>query len=121
MVHGQCRHAQRHGQPRGEARAGKQCAGQPRPGGVGNGIDVGLGAAGLGQHLLQQGGKPADVIARSQLGNDAAVILVHRHLRMHRMGEQTARAVVQGEAGFVAGRFNAQYQHCGKFYFDKHP
>jgi hypothetical protein len=36
---------------------------------------------------------------------------MHRHLRVQRMPKQTARAVVEGHARFVAGSLNAQYQH----------
>ena len=51
------------------------------------------------------------MVARGQFRHHAAVGLVHRHLRMHGMGEQAALRVVEGDAGFVAGGFDAEDKH----------
>ncbi len=56
-----------------------------------------------------------DVVARGELGHHAAVRLVHRHLRMQRVGQQAASAVVEREAGLVAGGFDAEYDARSSF------
>ena len=67
--------------------------------------------ASVAQYALGQRHDAPHVIARGELGHDAAVDRVHRHLRVQRMREQTAARVVDGKAGFVAGRFDAECEH----------
>ena len=110
MVHAQRRYAQRKAQPIGDAGADQQRAGKSRALRVGDAVEVGKRSAGLAQHRFGQRHHPTDVVARGELGHDSAVGLVHRHLRMQRMGEQAASAVVQREPGLVAGGFYAEYE-----------
>jgi hypothetical protein len=65
----------------------------------------------LGQHPLQQRDQAPDVVARCQFRHHAAIGLVHRHLGMHRMAEQAAPGIVERDAGFVAGGFDAEHFH----------
>ena len=51
------------------------------------------------------------MIARRKLRDNAAVRLVHRHLRVQRVREQPALRVIYREAGFVAGRFDSEDKH----------
>ena len=52
------------------------------------------------------------MVARGELGNHAAVGLVHRRLRMHRVRDQPAGVtVVKGDAGVVARGLDAEDQH----------
>jgi hypothetical protein len=46
-----------------------------------------------------------------ELGFDAAIVGVHRSLRVHLLGEETARGVVHRHAGLVAGGFDAEDEH----------
>ncbi len=110
MMHAQRRDAQREAQPVGDARADQQRAGKPRTLRIGDAVEVGKRSAGLAQHRLGQRHHPTDVVARRELGHDAAVGFVHRHLRMQRMREQAANAVVQRQPGLVAGGFYAEYE-----------
>jgi hypothetical protein len=58
--------------------------------------------------LPQQRNGAADVVARGQLGDDAAIFLVHGDLRMQGMRQQAALGVIQSKAGFVTGGFDAE-------------
>ena len=60
------------------------------------------------EHLFEQGNRAPDVVARGQLGYDAAVFFMHRHLRMQCVRQQAALGIVEREAGFVAGGFDAE-------------
>ena len=53
----------------------------------------------------------AHVVARRELRHHAAVVLVHGDLRMERVREQPGVRVVHGDAGLVAGGFDAEYAH----------
>ncbi|MNT70374.1 hypothetical protein D3C72_2087550 [compost metagenome] len=55
------------------------------------------------------------MVAAGQLRHHAAVFGVHRHLRVQLVGNQAAFGVVQRDAGFVARRFNSQYEHVSGF------
>ena len=46
-----------------------------------------------------------------RLGHDAAVFAVHGDLRVERVREQAALRVVEREAGFVTGAFDAENEH----------
>ena len=81
--------------------------------GVGDGVDVGMAFAGVGKAGAGERDEAADVVAAGQLGHDAAVFGVHGHLRVQAVGKQAVRAGIEGDAGFVAGRFDAEYQHFG--------
>ena len=59
-------------------------------------------------HLFEQRQRAPDVIARRQFRHDAAVLAMHRDLRMQRVRKQAALRVVEREAGFVAGAFDAE-------------
>jgi hypothetical protein len=61
--------------------------------------------------LCQQRDQAADVVARGQFRHHAAIGFVHRHLGMHRMAEQAAPGIVERDAGFVAGGFDAEHYH----------
>jgi len=51
------------------------------------------------------------VISRRELGHHPAIVSVHGHLGMQGVRKQPAACLVQGNAGFIAGRFNTQDQH----------
>ena len=110
VVQRQRRHAERRCQRFGKRRADQERAGQPGPLRVGDRVHLGERAAGLGERLAQQRREAADVVARGKFGDDAAVVLVHCHLRVQRMREQLSVAVaaVEGDAGFVAGGFDTE-------------
>ncbi|MNZ97186.1 hypothetical protein D3C78_1164120 [compost metagenome] len=111
MVHADRRHAPGQRQGLGAGGADQQRADQPRPGGIGHRVDIGETAAGFLQHLANQRQHALDVVARGQLGHHAAIDPVQVDLTEQGVGQQAALAVVQGDAGFVAGSFQAQYSH----------
>jgi hypothetical protein len=51
------------------------------------------------------------MVAGGELGHDAAIVGVHRRLRVHLLGEEAMRGVVHRYAGFVAGGFDAEHEH----------
>ena len=91
----------------------QQRAGQARTLRVGDGVDLGQGDAGLRQGLFQQRDGAADMVARRQFGHYAAILLVHGDLRIEGVRQQAALRVIQGQAGFVTGGFDAKNNHEG--------
>ena len=67
----------------------------------------------LRQRMLEQRDRAPDMVARRQFRHHAAVLLVHRHLRVQGVGQQAALRVVEREAGFVTGGFDAKNNHEG--------
>ena len=108
MVHRQHGLAKGKGQRAGVGGAGKQGAAQAGALGVGNGVDVGVSNSGFGQAGPGERHQPADVVAAGQFGHHAAVFGVHGHLGVQRVADQAAFAAVKGDAGFVAGGFDAE-------------
>ncbi|MNN20641.1 hypothetical protein D3C81_1339320 [compost metagenome] len=111
MMDADHRHVQRETERIGDRSAHQQCAGKPRPLGVGNGVDVLARAAGVVQHLAQQGQHAADMVARGQFGHHAAVFAVHGDLRVQRVREQAGPGVIEGQPGFIAGGFDTEDEH----------
>jgi hypothetical protein len=111
VMHAHQRFAERERQRIRHGSAHQQRAGKPWPFCIGNGVDVRARGAGLAEHFFQQRDHAADVIARGQLGHHTAVFAVHGDLRIQRMRTQASRRVVQGDAGFVTGGFDAEDQH----------
>ena len=95
----------------GDARAHQQRAGEARALCERDPVEIRERAAGLGEHPFGQRHDAADVVARRELGDHAAVGVVHGHLRVERVCEQPPGAVVDGEPGLVAGSFDAQDLH----------
>ena len=95
----------------GNAGADQKRAREARTSREGDAVEIGKPDASVAQYALGERHDAPHVIARGKFGHDAAVDRVHRHLRMQRMREQTAARVVDGKAGFVAGRFNAECEH----------
>lgn len=50
------------------------------------------------------------MVARGKLRHHAAILAVHFRLRIKRVTQQSALRVVERNAGFVAGGFNAKYK-----------
>ncbi|MNS94906.1 hypothetical protein D3C72_1291380 [compost metagenome] len=111
VVHADHRHVQRKAQRIGHRGADQQRAGKARALGEGDGVDVLAGAAGIGQHLFEQRQHTADMVARGEFGHHAPIVAVHGDLRVQRMREQAGLGVVEGQPGFVAGRFDAEDKH----------
>jgi N6-L-threonylcarbamoyladenine synthase len=111
VVHAQHRLVERQPLAARDRRADEQGARQARTLRVRDGIDVGRRDIRSLQRLLQQGDRAADMVARGQFRHHAAIFLVHRHLRVQRMRQQAPACVIQGQAGFVTGRFDAENDH----------
>ena len=111
VVHRNHRFIERKGQCIGKAGTGQQSAAQAGALGVGHGADVGIAFARLLQTGLSERHQAADMVAAGQLRHHAAVFGVHGHLRVQLMRQQTGGSVVERHTGFVARRFDTQYQH----------
>ena len=105
------RHAEPVRERRGDARADEQRAGEARTLGVGDRVEVLERHSGAREHALDERQRVPDVVARSELGHDAAVVGVHRRLSVHLLGEEAAHGVVHRHAGFVAGGFDPEHEH----------
>ena len=81
---------------------------------VGDAVEVGERESGVREHPPGQRNDAAHVVARRELRHDAAVGFVHRHLRVQRVGDEAAARVVDREAGFVAGGFDAEDAHADR-------
>ena len=56
------------------------------------------------------------MVAGGEFGHDAPVGVVHRYLGVHGVRKQPpGAAVVERDAGFVAGSLDAEDQHAGGF------
>ena len=108
FVQGEC-------QSIGKAGAGQKCTAQTRSLSVGNSVDITVCFICLLQTGLSKRCQPADVIAAGQFRHDTAIFCMHSNLCMQLMSQQTVRAVVQGDAGFITRRFYSQYQHVCVF------
>ena len=102
------RDVERIGQRIRDAGADQQCAAQARPLGIGDRADLAERHIGFAHDLPHQRDDAPDVIARSELRNDAAIFVVHRDLRIQRVRQQAAPRLVERDAGLVAGRFDSQ-------------
>ena len=94
-------------------RGGDACAYQQRPCqartlSVGDGIEVSQMEPGGAQSLPDEGQHASYVIARSKLRYHAAIFAMHFALRIERVAQQTALAIVKRDASFVAGGFNTK-------------
>jgi len=76
-------------------------------------VDVLDAPVGVGEHFGGERQQPPHVVARGELGDDAPVERVQLDLRMQGLGEEPLTSVVEGDAGLVAGRFDAQDQQGG--------
>ncbi len=111
VMHADRGHAQRERQRIGDACAHQQCARESRSLRVGNTVEIGKDVTRLRQHRFGQRHDAANMVSRRKFRHHSAVGIVHRDLRMQRVREQAARAVVQREARFVAGRFDTEDEH----------
>jgi len=82
VMHRHGRNAERGGQSFGKSRADEQGAGQSRALRVGDRVKLAERVPAIGHYLAQQGYGAPDVIARGELGDDAAVGAVHQYLRV---------------------------------------
>src|SRR5262249_41548779 len=111
MVYAERGYFQREGKCVGNAGSNEQRAGKTGPLRIGDAVDVRQLATRLREHSLGQWHDASDVIARCKLGHNAAVRFVHLGLRMQGVREQSAFAVVECEAGLVAGSLDPENKH----------
>src|SRR6266550_6130856 len=97
-----------------DARTDQQRPCESRPLRVRDAVEIGERETRFCERSLRQWDNPLYVIARRELGHDAAVSLVHRHLRVQCVSNETALGVVNGDAGFIAGRLKAKDAHVSK-------
>ena len=88
--------------------AGHQCAEQAGAGGVGDELDVLQGLAGALQGLLQDERQAAQVVARGEFGDNAAVLAVQFDLGIDFVGEDAVGFAVECDGGFIAGGFDGK-------------
>jgi hypothetical protein len=90
MVDAERRLAERRGQRGGDAGADQQRTGQPWAARVRDDADRIEVGAGRCQDFARQRQDPPDVVARGELGNDAAVVGMHLDLAVQGLGEESA-------------------------------
>ena len=78
---------------------------------VGDRVQIRLSGTGFAKDFAHEREQTPNVVPRRKLRHDAPVRVVQRHLRMQRVSEQAAAAIVDGHPGFVAGGFDAQDKH----------
>ena len=71
-------------------------------------IDRVVSLIGLSQRLPHDGNNRPQVLARCQLGHNAAVGLMRRDLRSHHVRDDLLARAHHGRRGFVAGTFDAE-------------
>ena len=113
MMQTEHRNAARVRECTGECGTDEQCPGETGTFGICNEADVVHADAGIGQGLADQREDMADMIARGELGHDTAVACVQRDLAVQPVGEQPARARIDGNARLVAGRLDAENAKIG--------
>ena len=86
---------------------------ESRPLRVRDAVEIGEREAGFCKRSLGQRDNALHMIARRELRHDTAVRLVHGHLRVQRVGNETALGVVNGDAGLIAGSLKAEDAHGG--------
>ena len=86
----------------------------PRPARHGDRVDLGQGQVRRGQCLLDDSIDRLDVLARGDLGEDAAVLRVQVDLRGDQAGLQRAPVLDDRRGGLIAGGFNPQNARWGK-------
>jgi hypothetical protein len=59
------------------------------------------------QQVFRQRHYPANMVTRGKLRYDTAIGLMHRHLGVQRVPQQTLRTVIKRNARFVAGSLDA--------------
>ena len=107
MVNAEHRNAECAGHAVGGAGADHQRADQPGACRVGDGVQLGAFELCSREHLVDQRQQAPGMVARGEFRHHTAVVRVHRHLAMQRIGQQAAVGVVKGDAGLVAGGFDA--------------
>jgi hypothetical protein len=116
VVNAQRRPPERGSQGARHPGAHEQCTGQPRAACERNHIDLAQFAARRRKNLLRQGQQAPDVVARGQLGHDAAEPPVHVDLAVQSLRAQPRRLhrveAHQRHAGLVARRLDAENVHC---------
>ena len=63
------------------------------------------------EYMAYEWQRAADMVARGKFRHDAAIFGVHVDLGMQGVCEQAVLGVVKRDAGFVAGRFDAEDYH----------
>jgi len=111
VVYTHRRDIEREGQGPGHPCAHQQCAGKARALRIGDAIHVSQCAPTLLENLTCQRQQTLNVIPRRQFRHDAAVFAMHRDLRIQRIRQQTALAVIQRNTGFITGGLDAKHQH----------
>lgn len=111
MVHTQGRYAPgKRQRPRASA-AHQQRTYQAGAGGIDHAVDITLGHASAREYFPHQRYQALHVITRRQLGYDAAVHPMQIDLTEQGVRQQPALAVVERNAGFIAGSFYTQNTH----------
>jgi hypothetical protein len=112
VVHADRGHAPGPGQAAPDAGAHEQRPDQPGAGRVGHPVELAGRGPGVGQHPFNQRQQLAHVIARGELRHHPAELGVQAHLAVERVREQAPPRVDDGNAGLVAGSFDAENPHC---------
>ena len=108
MVDGDERQAVGEGQSLGVGDAHQKRSGETGAAGDGDGVEIGEGDVGLGECGADHGNNGAEMLAASQLGNDASIAGVGGDLRGNDGAERARAALDHGGGGLVAGGFDGR-------------
>jgi hypothetical protein len=89
-----------------------QCARQTGASGYRNAVDGGESDVSAFERRLDHGSHVAQMVARGQLGHDAAEGGMQSHLRMHDVAEDLPCFAHHGGSRLVTRGFDTEYQHC---------
>ena len=109
------RHPPRVGEAARDRRADQQCPHEARADRTGDAIDRRLDSAfrAHGSRVcFNHRQQLTEMVARGELGHDAAIGRVQFHLAVDLVREQARDAVVDGDGRFVTGGFNAEDPHA---------
>jgi hypothetical protein len=112
VVDGDERFVECGGESFGVGDADEKCADEAGALGDGDSVKVVVGEVSLGERFADYRDNLAEVFARSQFGDDAAVFLVNIDLRGDHVGEDVEAVGDDGGGGFVAGGFDGE-DFCG--------
>jgi small subunit ribosomal protein S21 len=112
VVQADGRHLKRIGEPVRRAGADEKRSGEAGAFGISDGVDVRYREARAAEDFACERHEAADVVARRELGDDAAVVGVHRHLRVQRVREEPFAGVVECHPRLVARGFDTEDDHA---------
>jgi len=113
MIDGDQRFVEREGKRFSKADADEQCSGETRSLRDRDGVDRLIGMGSIGERLANDGNDGAEMLARSEFGNDTSVGLMSGDLRGDDVGKNLLARAHHGGSGFITGAFDTEDNGVG--------